>query len=192
MSGPDSEGPGAAGRAAESLTPMPRGWRLAGVIALLALAGIGLGLWQAASMRRLREAPAATLAILRFENADGDRTLESTCEELPRLLEEELARHRHLRVLPWDETRRLQPDDPAASKVTAGMGASVVIQGSVRRRGSTLRVSVSAVGLRRGVALWSGSFEAAPGRLEEASASAAREIAATLLGLRRTVPLARP
>ncbi|MCX7604854.1 MAG: hypothetical protein N2036_12325, partial [Bryobacteraceae bacterium] len=80
----------------DELTPMPRGWRLAGIVALLALAGIGLGLWQASSMRRLREAPAATVAVAWFENEDGDRSLEPLCEELPRQLQSRLAEVRGL------------------------------------------------------------------------------------------------
>ncbi|MGQ9916958.1 MAG: hypothetical protein ACUVS7_06050, partial [Bryobacteraceae bacterium] len=53
------------------LTPMPHGWKLAGILVLLAAAGIGLGWWQTPSMRRLREAPAATSAGLPCENAGG-------------------------------------------------------------------------------------------------------------------------
>lgn len=192
MNGPDPDRPGAGGNQPEDLTPMPRGWRLAGIIVLLALAGIGLGLWQAASMRRLREAPAATVAVFRFENTEGDRTLESSCEDLPRLLQEELARNRGLRVLPWTETRSLQPADPSAEQAAAGMGASVVVQGSVRPRGSGLRIGMRLVSLRRGTPLWSGTFEADPGRLAETARQAAREISATLLGLRRAAPIPRP
>jgi TolB-like protein len=192
MKSPDPGGPGAGGSQPENLTPMPRGWRLAGILALLAVAGIGLGLWQAASMRRLREAPAATVAVVRFENADNDRTLDTSCEELPRLLHEELGRNRGLRMLPWTETRSLQAADLSAEGAAAHTGASVVVLGSVRRRGSGLRIGVRLLSLRRGTALWSQTFEAEPAGLPETVRQAAREISATLLGLRRLPSTPRP
>ncbi|MBI5282061.1 MAG: hypothetical protein HY858_10295 [Candidatus Solibacter usitatus] len=41
----------------------PRGWRLARLVAMLALAGIGLGYCQSSYMRRVRQAPAVTGAV---------------------------------------------------------------------------------------------------------------------------------
>lgn len=192
MNGLEPEGPGAGGKPPEDLTPMPRGWRLAGILAVLALAGIGLGLWQAASMRRLREAPVATVAVFRFENPDDDRTLEIACEEAPRLLHDELTRNRALRVLPWTETRAIPPSGPAAEETAARMGASVAVHGIVRRRGGGLRIGIRLVSLRRGTPLWSETFEAEAGAMADTAGQAAREISATLLGSRRPAPAPRP
>lgn len=192
MTDPEQHSQGGPRKQPEDLTPMPRGWRLAGILALLAAAGIGLGIWQASSMRRLREAPAATVAVLRFENPDGEPALDPVCEETARLVQQKLAAMRGLRVLPWDETRSLRGDDPDSERAAAGRGASVILSGSVRSRGRALRIGMRLISLRRGTPVWSQTYETGPDSLAGVASEAAREIAATLLGQRGTAPPARP
>lgn len=192
MTDPEQHSQGGLRKQPEDLTPMPRGWRLAGILAVLAAAGIGLGIWQASTMRRLREAPAATVAVLRFENPEGEQALDPVCEEAARLLQQELAAVRGLRVLPWSQTRALRADDPDSERAAARKGASVLVAGSVRSRGQTLRIGMRLVSLRRASPVWNQLYETGPDGLAGVAAEAAREIAATLLGQRRPAPPARP
>jgi TolB-like protein/Tfp pilus assembly protein PilF len=144
---------------APHLTPMPRGWKLAGILVLLAATGIGLGWWQAQSMRRLREAPAATIAVLPFENAGGDPGGDYFSEGLTEEVINRLARTPGLRVVARSLTAAYRGKAPSLDEIAAKFQASMLVEGSVRRQGQRLRVTARLVSVRDGATLWAESYE---------------------------------
>ena len=149
----------AANAADAVLAPMPRGWKLAGVVALLAAIGVALGWWQAQSMRRLREAPVATIAVLPFENVGGDPENEYFSDGLTEEIINRLARTPGLRVIARSLTAAYRGKPPSLDEVAAKLQASMIVEGSVRRQGQRLRVTARLVSVRDGGTLWAESYE---------------------------------
>ncbi len=141
------------------LTPMPRGWKLFGILALLAAAGIGLGWWQAQSMRKLREAPIATIAVLPFENTGGDPDGEYFSDGLTEEVVNRLARTPGIRVVARSLTAPYRGKAPSLDEIAAKFQASMLVEGSVRRQGAGLRVTARLVAVRNGATLWAESYE---------------------------------
>lgn len=149
----------AAPPAGEDLTPMPRGWRLAGILAGLAVAGIGLGYWQSRSMRSIRQAPAATVAVLPFENVGGDPENDYFSEGLTEEIIDRLARVPGLKVVSRSLMTQFRGKNAPLDEVQARVGASVVVEGSVRRQGERLRVVARLAKVSDGASLWSQTYE---------------------------------
>lgn len=164
----------------ERLTPMPRGWKLAGILTLLAAAGILLGWWQARSMRRLREAPVATIAVLPFENVGGDPENEYFSEGLTEEILHRLARTPGLRVVARSLTAQYRGKPPSLEDVAVKLNASMLVEGSVRRLGQRLRVTARLVGVRDGATLWAESYERTAADVFAIQDEIAQSIAAAL------------
>ena len=189
-------GSGGRGAAADNgqpppLTPMPRGWRLAGILLLLAATGIGLGWWQTQSVRRLREAPAATIAVLTFDNAGGSAEADPLCEQIAEELSARLSLIPGLRVIDRQRLSAFGSKGPSLNELAAVLEASMLVEGSVRRQGERLRVTARLVAIRDGAIVWAGSYER---RAAEAS-SVQEDIAdsiARALRVRSFTPRATP
>lgn len=157
-------GSGGRGAAADNgqqppLTPMPRGWRLAGVLLLLATTGIGLGWWQSQSMRRLREAPAATIAVLTFDDAGGSAEADPLCEQMAEGLSTRLSLIPGLHVIDRKRLSAFGSKGPSLDELAAVLQASMLVEGSIRRQGQRLRVTARLVSVRHGATLWAESYE---------------------------------
>ena len=139
----------------------PRGWRLAAVIALLGVAGVGLGYCQARYMRRVREAPTATVAVLPLANVGGEAENEYFAEGLTEEIIDRLARVPGLKVVARTVMAQFKGRTLSLDEVAAKVGASVVVEGSVRRQGGRLRVAARLVSARDGTSLWSQSYDGA-------------------------------
>jgi len=165
---------------AEELTPMPRGWKLAGTLALLAVAGILLGWWQAASMRRLREAPIATIAVLPFQTDGADPGDEALSDQLTEGIAGRLTQTPGVRVVDRNliaqyRNRPLPPEEAATR-----LNASMLLEGSLRRRGDRLRIAARLTALRNGATVWVGSYECGGAGVTAAQDVIAHSIAAAL------------
>lgn len=162
------------------LTPMPRGWRLAGILLLLAAIGISLGWWQARSMRRLREAPVATIAVLPFENVGGDPENEYFSDGLTEEIINRLARTPGLRVVARSLVAEYRGKPPSLDEAAMKLNASMLVEGSVRRQGQRLRVTARLVAVRDGATLWAESYERTAADVFAIQDEIARSIAAAL------------
>lgn len=162
------------------LTPMPRGWRLAGILVLLAAIGISLGWWQARSMRRLREAPVATIAVLPFENVGGDPENEYFSDGLTEEIIHRLARTPGLRVVARSLVAEYRGKPPSLDEAALKLNASMLVEGSVRRQGQRLRVTARLVAVRDGATLWAESYERTAADVFAIQDGIARSIAAAL------------
>lgn len=145
--------------AKEELTPMPKGWKLAGIIAGLAVVGIGLGWWQSRTMKRISEAPAATVAVMPLENVGGDPENTYFSEGLTEELIDRLAQVPGLKVVSRSVMAQFQGRAATLDEVASKVGASVVVEGSVRRQGERLRVVARLAKASDGASLWSQTYE---------------------------------
>jgi len=170
----------AANAADAALAPMPCGWKLAGVVALLAAIGVALGWWQSQSMRRLREAPVATIVVLPFENVGGDPENEYFSDGLTEEIITRLARTPGLRVVARSLTAAYRGKPPSLDEVAAELRASMIVEGSIRRQGQRLRVTARLVGVRDGGTLWAESYERAAADVFAIQDGIAQSVAAAL------------
>jgi serine/threonine-protein kinase len=149
--------------AARSFIPegsdFPKGRKLALVIAGLALAGITLGYCQSSYMRRMRQAPAATVAVMPFANVGNDPENEYFSDGLTEEIIDRLARVPGLKVVSRSVMAQFRGKSDSLAQVAATVKASVVIEGSVRRQGDRLRVVARLSNTGDGSSLWSQTYD---------------------------------
>ena len=134
-------------------------WHYAAGIAGLACIGIPLGYWQSRSMSRLRHAPIALMAVLPFENVGGDPANEPFSDGLTEELMERLSRTPGVKVIARSVMFQYKGQRPDVRKVAVEVDASMVVEGTVRRSGSRVRVTARLTNPRDGVSMWSQTYE---------------------------------
>ncbi len=139
--------------------PMPRGWKLVGIIAGLAVVGISLGYWQTSYMRRVRQAPLATVAVLPFANVGGVAENEYFSQGLTEEIMDRLARVQGLKVISRTVMAQFKGRDAALDEVAGRVNASMVLEGSVRRQGERLRVTARLANPKDGSTVWSQTYD---------------------------------
>ncbi len=144
---------------AEALTPMPKGWRLAAIIAGLAAAGILLGYLQSTYMKKIRQAPAATVAVMPFANVGGDPENEYFSDGLTEEIIDRLGRVPGLKVVGRSVMAQFRGKNASLDEIASRLGASVVVEGSVRRQGERLRVVARLAKASDGSSLWSQTYD---------------------------------
>ncbi|WP_321477181.1 TPR end-of-group domain-containing protein [uncultured Paludibaculum sp.] len=140
-------------------SPMPKGWRLVGILAGLAAIGIGLGYWQTSYMRRVREAPLATVAVLPFANVGGVAENEYFSQGLTEEIMDRLAQVKGLKVISRTVMAQFKGRDAGLDEVAGRVNASMVLEGSVRRQGERLRVTARLANPKDGSSVWSQTYD---------------------------------
>ncbi len=103
------------------------------------------------------ESPA--IAVLPFANLSGDPEQAYFADGLAEELLDQLGRVPGLRVVARNSSFRFRDADADAREIAARLGATSVLQGSVRRSGNRLKLSARLVDGRTGYQIWSGSFD---------------------------------
>ena len=129
---------------------------LAGVVLAALLLGLGTrsGDTAAASAPRFD-----SLAVLPFVNASGDPSNEYFSDGLTEELMGRLARSDDFRVVSRTSAFALKDEDLDAREIGRILGADALVEGSVRRDGDRLRISVHLVNASNGYQLWSQSYD---------------------------------
>lgn len=104
-------------------------------------------------------AVAPVLAVLAFDNLSGDPEMGWFSDGLSVEILQTVAQGAGLKVIGHGSSFRFRGLDKAAREVAAQLGATHVLDGTVRRAGSRLRVSAHLVDGMSGVTLWSMTFE---------------------------------
>jgi adenylate cyclase len=105
------------------------------------------------------EAGRPVLAVLAFDNLSGDPGMAWFADGLSVEILQTVARGSDLKVIGQGSSFQFRGADKAARRVAAELGATHVLDGSVRRVGSRLRVSAHLVDGTSGITLWSMTFE---------------------------------
>ena len=170
VAGPDPEPEVTADRS----SAVPRRTVIAGG---LAVAAAGAGGWFAWSRyARPRE---ASIAVLPFANLSGDPGRQYFADGMAEELRTALARINRLKVIGRTSSESVRHLDARTAANTLGV-ANVLI-GSIRQSAATVRVSAQLVDGSDGVALWSETYDRAPGDILTIQTDIARSVAQALV-----------
>lgn len=117
---------------------------------------------------RLDEAPRATpaplpvLAVLAFEHPPGDAELQTFASGLSEGVLEVMSGSGGLRTIGRSSSFQIRGLDRGAGRVGRMLGATHVLDGSVRRQGPKVRVWAELVECRAETCVWSEGFDCAP------------------------------
>ena len=148
-------------------------WRLAAGAAVLAI----LGMW-AIERARPRTQAIRSLAVLPFENLSGDHSQEYLADGMTDELITELARMPELRVVSRTSVMLTRGKKKPLRELAQELGVDAVVEGSVARSGSHVRVIAQLIDARNDRHLWARSFEEGTSDVLATEDSIAREIAA--------------
>ena len=188
---PPAEPAGVAEPAAAAQSPGRRFWSrrmiLSAVVSLLVAAVVLAALLLGLGTRSGETEAAATprfesLAVLPFVNASGDPSDEYFSDGLSDELMSRLARAQDFRVVSRTSAFALEDQDLDAREIGRILGADALVEGSVRRDGDRLRISVHLVNASNGYQLWSQSYDRRIGDVFAVQEDIALSIAGTLTG----------
>jgi serine/threonine protein kinase/Tfp pilus assembly protein PilF len=160
-------------RSAATATPAAAGSRLRWLGGLGAV-GLVLVAVLALNMVRTQSSPEPTttashqsgslsrgpsIAVLPFTNASGDPEQEYFSIGLTEDIITELARFRELTVIAHNSTKGIKGDDIDIREIGASLGSRYLLQGSVRRAGQRIRISVQLSDSRDGQLVWGTNYE---------------------------------
>lgn len=106
-----------------------------------------------------------SIAVLPFENAGPDARDDWLSEGLSDELRDQLARVAGIRIAARSSSKAAAERRLDAFEASARLGVASIVEGSVRRQGGLVRVSVQLIEGSSGLALWSETFERGPREL---------------------------
>ncbi|HLB37803.1 MAG TPA: hypothetical protein VJL31_14620, partial [Gemmatimonadales bacterium] len=128
-------------------------WALAAAVAL------GLVILGVLGVTRKTPPPPPSVAVLPFVNLSDDASNDYFSEGLTEEIIDRLARVRGLRVVARSSSFRFKGTAQDLREVGRALGATAVVEGSVRRAGDRLRVTAQLVNAADGFQLWSQSYQ---------------------------------
>jgi tetratricopeptide (TPR) repeat protein len=108
--------------------------------------------------------PSRALAVLPFENASGDSSLDLAGAALASDVRNDLVQHTDLNVVSVAVLATLPPGERSPRAIGRELGVGSVLTGTVRRGGDAPRLEVELLGARTGFVRWSGTWDLAPSR----------------------------
>jgi eukaryotic-like serine/threonine-protein kinase len=145
--------------------PAPTRGRRRWVAPALALGALALALVLVLArdwIRDLVDPPSHTIAVLAFENASGDSTLDRAGTALAEDVRGDLIQHTDLNVASRASTAGLPAGLRDPKTVARELGVGSVLSGTVRGGGEAPRLEVELVGARTGFVRWSGAWDLLP------------------------------
>lgn len=101
----------------------------------------------------------ATVAVLPLHNMSDDLEQVFFSDGIAEDIIMGLSRFRTLKVVSRNASFRFRAQDTDPSKIAAELGADYLVEGSVRKAGSRVRISVQLVDARTGTQLWSDRYD---------------------------------
>jgi TolB-like protein len=132
--------------------------------------------------------PHPTIAVLPFTNLSGDASQEFFSDGMTEEINAALAGIRELKVVARTSAFQFKGQNRNIRTVGKDLGATHVIEGSVRRAGDRLRITARLVQTESGLELWSETYDRKLTDIFEIQEEIARAIATAMqvpLGLRR-------
>ncbi len=121
-----------------------------------------------------------TIAVLPFENSNGDPEADYLAEGIPERLISSLSQLRRLRVIPRSTAFRFRAREKNLQDVARELNAQTVLSGRVLVRGEELVVSAELVDVSRQAQIWGGRYSRKVTDLFAVEEDLATEIAASL------------
>ncbi len=128
----------------------------------------------------------ASIAVLPFANRSRDEADEYFCDGLADELLNVLAKMRRLRVAARTSSFHFKGRNPTIAEVGSALNVATVLEGSVRKAGNRVRISVQLVKVSDGYHLWSETYDRTLDDIfavqDDIAGSVVRELRSTLLG----------
>lgn len=133
------------------------------LIALCALAAlaiiVGVGWWWFGPHTRAPPAPPLSIIVLPFENFSDDRDQEYFAEGISSDLTTELSRLPGMFVIAHATARTLEGKNIDPVQIGRELNVRYLLEGSVRRTGTQMRINVQLVDATAGASVWAERFE---------------------------------
>ena len=105
------------------------------------------------------EAPGKSIAVLPFENLSGDKEQEYFSDGIAEEILNALARIKNLKVAGRTSSFRFKGENVDIQEVGEKLKVGTVLEGSVRRQGDRVKISVRLLNVEDGYQLWAAQFE---------------------------------
>jgi len=122
-----------------------------------------------------------SIAVLPFENAGLDPNDSFLSEGLSDELRDQLGRVAGIRIAARSSSIAAREQRLDALAISSRLGVANLVEGSLRRQGNTLRISVQLIEGSSGLALWSETFERGPNELLNVQQSIAEQVVRFIL-----------
>ncbi len=148
-------------------------------LALVVLLVVALA-WE--PLRRYRSRPPVTpsLVVLPFVDMSSDQSEQSFCDGLTEELSSWLAQLPTLRVVARTSAFSFKDKPTDVRDIGRKLGTSYVLEGSMRRTGGYMRISVQLIDARTGYHRWAGAYDAPVADVIKVQEDIARSIATNL------------
>jgi serine/threonine-protein kinase len=143
------------GRARHPLQPIARHWKL--LLAGAFLLAVGLTAWRFASSRRTGAAD--SIVVLPFANLSGGAENEYLSDGLTEEILTTLAAGPTLRVVARTSAFQFKGRSGDVRKIGRELGVARVLEGSVRREGTRIRVTAQLINVSDGLHVWSRIYD---------------------------------
>jgi TolB-like protein/DNA-binding winged helix-turn-helix (wHTH) protein/Tfp pilus assembly protein PilF len=155
-------------------TPVRYGWLIVALaVAILAIGfGLRLKLWRFGVPSRV-----GSLAVLPFQNLSNDPEQEFFAEGMTEQLITSLSKIRALRVISKTSAMQYRGKHKIAPEVARQLGVEAIVEGSVKRLGSKVRITVQLIDARADQYLWAESYSRDVSEVLDIEGEVARAIA---------------
>lgn len=156
--------------------PVDAGW-----IAIAAAAGVAVmaAVWRFAPVVPL-EPQAASIVVLPFVDLTSGKTEQAFCDGLTEETSNWLAQIPTLRVVARTSAFAYRGRDADVREIGRELNISHVLEGSLRRSGDRMRITVQLIDSRNGYHLWSGNYDVESGDVLSVQEQVARAVAGNL------------
>ncbi|HSE48381.1 MAG TPA: tetratricopeptide repeat protein [Terriglobales bacterium] len=158
----------------------PRPWPASATLLMVLALSIGTGVLAFRGWRgspSASPAPVRAIAILPFENLTGDATQEYLADGMTDELTTELARIRSLRVISRTSAMQYKKQRKPLPEIARELKVDAVVEGSLMRSGSRIRVTTQLIDATTDQHLWAQSYERNLDEIVPLEAEIARSIA---------------
>ena len=171
----EAAGPAAAGAPAVPATPRRLRW-IGGVAAALIVIAAGIFV----STRKSSEVSVTSIAVMPFVDMTDGKTEQPFCDGVTEELSNWLTQIPTLRVVARRSASAFRDKQIDVREIGRLLGTANVLEGSLRRSGSLLKVSVQLIATKDGYSVWSGTYESPLIDVIRLQEQVARQVASSL------------
>ncbi|MFN7992741.1 MAG: tetratricopeptide repeat protein [Bryobacteraceae bacterium] len=147
------------------------------VILLSALVAANIGKWRGRVLGRASPSPIQSLAVLPVRNYSGDAGQEFLADGMTDALISDLAQIRALRVISLTSAMHYKATHETVPQIAGELGVTAIVEASVVRSGSRMRISARLIDARHEWDLWTNTYEREGEDILALQADVARAIA---------------
>jgi TolB-like protein/Flp pilus assembly protein TadD len=148
------ESPEPAG-ASKTVTP----WLLAGLVAVLAVSAIAFVLYRSGGIKGKGQPAITSLGVLPLKNLSGDPTQEYLADGMTEELIGRLAGIHNLRVISRTSVMHFKDTQLSVPEIAKTLGVDALVEGSVMREGSRIRVHAQLIRAATDEHFWSETYD---------------------------------